>query len=281
MSTIAGELRGINVGASESGLVGKVSRSFWQAAVLAGALLSNMSFLEHLEELRSRLIKCIMAVGAGLLISSAYTPAIVQFLKEPASRYGIELVGYGSMEMFSIFFYVGMASGVCLAAPLILYQVWRFVEPALHVHEKRFAVPFLVSTMTFFVVGVVFGYAIATPYIMQMQDALATLMKIPWRPSAGEYISLLTATVVAMGVVFEMPPVVFILSRIGIIDGWFLVRNFRHAFLILAVLSAVLTPSGDIGPMLAFLAVMLGLYVISIFVAFAFARKRRESAHAS
>jgi len=80
-----------------------------------------------------------------------------------------------------------------------------------------------------------------------------------------------------MGLVFEMPPVVFILSRIGIIDGWFLVRNFGHAFLILLVLSAVLTPSGDIGPTLAFLVVMLGLYAVSIFVAFAFARNRRES----
>jgi len=180
MSTIAGELHGINVGTSKPGLVGKVSSSFWQAAVLIGALLSDMSFLEHLEELRSRLIKCLIAVGAGLLISSAYTPTIVQFLKEPAARYGIELVGYGSMEMFSIFFSVGMAAGVCLAAPLILYQVWRFVEPALHRHEKRFALPFLVSTISFFVLGVIFGYAIATPYIMQMQNALATLMEIPW-----------------------------------------------------------------------------------------------------
>jgi sec-independent protein translocase protein TatC len=103
-------------------------------------------------------------------------------------------------------------------------------------------------------------------------------MGIAWRPSAVEYVGLLSATVVAMGIVFEMPPVIFILSRIGLIDGWFLTRNFRYAFLILAALAAVLTPSGDIAPMMAFLAVMLGLYAVSIVVAFVFARKGRTPA---
>jgi sec-independent protein translocase protein TatC len=275
MSTIASELRGIDVRASQPGLAGRVSRSFWQTLVLIGALLGNMSFLDHLEELRRRLIKCAIAVGAGVLICTAYTPAIVRFLKEPAAKYGVELVGYGAWEIFSLYFYVGMASGICLAAPVILFQAWRFIEPALHAHEKRYALPFLTSTTVFFVLGVVFGFAVAAPYILQMESQLAILMGIAWKPSAVEYIGLLSATVVAMGIVFEMPPVIFILSRIGLVDGWFLTRNFRYAFLILAVLAAVLTPSGDIAPMMAFLSVMLGLYAVSIVVAFVFARKGR------
>jgi sec-independent protein translocase protein TatC len=108
-----------------------------------------------------------------------------------------------------------------------------------------------------------------------MQLELAALMEIVWRPSAVEYISLLTATVIAMGAVFEMPPVIFILSRIGLVDARFLLRNFKYAFLILTVLSAVLTPSGDLGPMLAFLAVMLALYLLSVLVALVFSRNRR------
>ena len=275
MSTIAGELRGIELGSGQSGFTGRLSRTFWQSLALIGALLSDMSFLDHLEELRRRLIKSAIAVGIGVGICTTYTPTIVQILKEPAAKYGIELVGYGAWEIFSLYFYVGLASGVCLAAPVILFQAWRFIEPALYPHEKRYALPFLISTTAFFILGVAFGYAVAAPYIMEIQGDLAALMKIVWKPSAVEYIGLLSATVVAMGAVFQMPPVIFILSRMGIVDGWFLIRYFRHAFLFLTVLSAVLTPTGDIAPMVAFLAVMLALYAISIVVAFVFARKGR------
>jgi sec-independent protein translocase protein TatC len=275
MSTIASELRGIGVRIPERDTTDRQTRSFWRALALTGAVLSDMSFLDHLEELRRRLIKSVIAVAAGLLLSTAYAPAIIRFLKAPAAEYGIEIVGYGALEMFTLYFHVALASGICLASPVVLFQAWRFIEPALYPHEKRYALPFLISTTLFFLLGAAFGYMVATPYIMRMQLELAALMEIVWRPSAVEYISLLTATVIAMGAVFEMPPVIFILSRIGLVDARFLLRNFKYAFLILTVLSGVLTPSGDLGPMVAFLAVMLALYLLSILVALAFSRKRK------
>lgn len=266
MSTVATELRGIGPSSSP--------KKSWPTLALIGAVVSGMSFLDHLIELRERLIKSVLAIAAGVLVCTSYTPEIVHFLKAPAAKYGINLVGYGALEMFSLYFHVALAAGICVAAPLVLFQAWYFVEPALYTHEKRYAVPFLISTTVFFVMGAVFGYAVATPYILRMQAELALLLDIPWMPSATEYIRLLTATVIAMGAVFEMPPVIFILSRIGLVDARFLVKHFKYAFLILTVLSAVLTPSGDLGPMLAFLAVMLGLYIISIVVALVFGKKR-------
>jgi sec-independent protein translocase protein TatC len=274
MSTVAGNLHGLGFGASAQS-PGQEKSSLWKHWALAAALLGDMSFLDHLKELRSRIIKCVIAVAVGMGICTAYAASIVKFLKGPASEYGIELAGYGSMEIFSLYFHVALAGGVCLSAPVILFQVWRFIEPALYSHEKKYALPFLMSTTMFFVLGAVFGYGIAAPYIMRMQLELSALMEIPWRPGAMEYISLLTATVLAMGVVFEMPPVVFILSRIGLVNARFLLRHFKYAVLILAVASGLLTPSGDAATMMAFLAVMLGLYCLSILVAAVFGRKRR------
>jgi sec-independent protein translocase protein TatC len=273
MSTVAGDLRGIGFEPSPE-TQGRLKNSLWQAFALAGALLTEMSFLDHLEELRRRILTSAIAVAIGVGVCTAYVPGIVKFLKAPAAEYGIELVGYGAMEIFSLYFHVALAGGICLAAPVVLFQLWRFIEPALYSHERRYALPFVLSTTVFFALGATFGYAIATPYIISLQEELAILMEIKWQPSAMEYIGLLSATVVAMGAVFEMPPVIFILSRIGLVDARFLVRNFKYAFLILAVASAVLTPSGDIAPMLAFLAVMTGLYCFSILVAAVFGRKR-------
>jgi len=166
------------------------------------------------------------------------------------------------------------ASGLCRTTALVLFQIWKFIEPALYPHERRYARPFLISTTLFFVLGAAFGYFFATPYIIELSRDLAALMEITWRPGALEYVSLLTWTVVAMGIVFEMPPIVFILSRIGLVNAGFLIRNFKYAFLSLAILSGVLTPSGDLGPMIAFLGVMTALYFLSVLVALVFSRKR-------
>jgi sec-independent protein translocase protein TatC len=275
MSTVASDLRAFELGTAQPGISRQRTNSFWKALAVIGALLSDMSFLEHLEELRRRVIKAVIAVAAGVVVCTAYTPEIVRFLKAPAAQYGIELVGYGGWEMFSLYFHVAFAGGISIAAPFVLFQIWRFVEPALYSHERRYALPFLLSTTLFFIFGAAFGYAVATPYIMELSRELSLLMDITWHPGALEYIGLLTTTVIAMGVVFEMPPIVFILSRIGLVDGRFLLRNFKYAFLILAILSGVLTPSGDLGPMIAFLAVMTALYFLSVLVAFVFGRKRR------
>ena len=172
---------------------------------------------------------------------------------------------------------MALAGGICLAAPIILWQIWRFIEPALHSHERRYAAPFLISTTLCFAAGAAFGHAVVAPYLMKLQTALAQAADIDFMPSAMSYLGLLTSTVVAMGAIFEMPPVVFILSRIGLVDARFLLRNFRYAFLLFTAAAAILTPSTDLDPMLAFLGVMTAIYVISILVAAFFGRSRKPA----
>lgn len=113
---------------------------FRRAFLLALATLSEMPFLEHLEELRHRLIKCLIALAAGTIVGFVYTAPIIAFLGRPAAGSGIRLVAIDATEVFSLYFKVALATGICLAAPVILWQVWRFIEPALYKHEKRYAV---------------------------------------------------------------------------------------------------------------------------------------------
>ena len=247
---------------------------FRRAFLVAMATLGQMPFLEHLEELRQRLIKCLIALAAGTVVGFVYTAPIIEFLGRPAASSGIRLVAIDATEVFSLYFKVALATGICLAAPVILWQVWRFIEPALYKHEKRYAGPFIISTTICFVAGVVFGYEIVAPWLFKLELVMAREAHLEMAMSAESFFTMLVATVVSMGAIFEMPPIIFILSRIGLIDAKFLIRNFKYAFLLFSIAAAVLTPSTQIPPMLFFMAVMTGIYVISILVAVVFGRTR-------
>ena len=248
---------------------------FRRAFLLALATLSEMPFLEHLEELRHRLIKCLIALAADTVVGFVYTAPIIAFLGRPAAGSGIRLVAIDATEVFSLYFKVALATGICLAAPVILWQVWRFIEPALYKHEKRYAGPFIISTTICFVAGVVFGYEIVAPWLFKLELVMAKEAHLEMAMSAESLFTMLVATVVSMGAIFEMPPIIFILSLIGLIDAKFLMRNFKYAFLLFSIAAAVLTPSTQIPPMLFFMAVMTGIYLISILVAVVFGRTRK------
>jgi len=244
--------------------------------LLVGAtLLGEMPFLDHLEELRRRLIKCLIALAVSTTICLTYTAEIIAFLIRPAATSGIPIVAIEATEVFSVYFKVALAAGICLAAPVILWQVWRFIEPALYKHEKRYAVPFIISTTFCFVAGSVFGYVIVAPWLLQLERVMALAAHISFTMSAESYLGMLTVTVVAMGAIFEMPPVIFILSRIGLVSAKFLIRNFKYALVLFSIAAALLTPSTQPPPMLFFMAVMIGIYVVSIVVAMVFGRARK------
>jgi len=262
---------------SDSGSFGSALAKVFKPLLVAGLALSEMGFLDHLEELRRRLIRCAIAVAVGVAISLTYTPELIRFLGRPAKVAGIPLQAIEATEIFSIYFKVALAGGICLAAPVILWQIWRFIEPALYKHEKRYAAPFILSTIFCFVAGGVFGYAIAAPWLLQLEVTLAKLVGIDLDMTSLSYFGLLTGTIVAMGAVFEMPPVVFILSRIGLIDALFLLRHFRHAVIISLIVAAAATPGGDLPPTIALTGVILALYAFSVLVALVFGRKRSSA----
>jgi sec-independent protein translocase protein TatC len=250
----------------------------WQSMMTTAVLLADMSFLDHLEELRKRIIKCLIAVGAGLMICLTYTQQIILFLNKPAEAAGIRLVAIDSTEIFSIYFKVALAGGICLASPVILWQAWRFIEPALYKHEKRWAAPFLISTILCFILGACFGYFVGAPWLLKLETVWGKAVHIEITMSSLSYIGLLTGTIVAMGAVFEMPPIVAILSRIGLINARFLVRHLNYAIVIFTILAAVITPTGDIPPTVALTCVMLAIYAVSIVMAWLFGKPRRAEA---
>jgi sec-independent protein translocase protein TatC len=276
MSTVASEIRANSPIISWNSPVRRLIDFLWSSLLVGAVALSEMGFLDHLEELRRRIIKSLIAVGIGVSISLAYTPELIRFLGRPAHAAGIPLTAIGATEIFSLYFKVAMAGGICFAAPVIFWQVWRFIEPALHQHEKRYAVPFILSTILCFAGGVAFGYAIASPWFLTLEMTWAKAANINFEPSSLSYFGLLTSTVVAMGLVFEMPPIVGILSRIGLVSAGFLVRHIKHGILISAIVAAVATPNGDFPTLLAFTCVILAIFAVSIVVAWVCGRPRRE-----
>ena len=275
MSTAASDLRSVLPGFSWRDSARRFREMILAAMVAMATVLGEMSFLDHLEELRRRIIRCLIALAAGTGVAFIYTAQLIEFLGRPATASGIPLVAIDATEVFSLYFKVAAGAGICLAAPVILWQIWRFIEPALYAHEKRYSRPFIILTTLCFIVGAVFGYEIVAPWLFKLELAMAKDAGIIVNMSAESYFSTLTATVVAMGAIFEMPPIVFVLSRIGLISARFLIRHFKYAFLLFSIAAAVLTPSTTIPPMLFFMAVMTGIYVVSIVVAMVFGKTRR------
>jgi sec-independent protein translocase protein TatC len=277
MSTVISDTRVTAGGVAWADSVQQLKGWMWRSMVGMAVLASEMSIFDHLEELRRRIIKSMIAIGVGLAICWTYTAQIVLFLRKPAALAGIRLVAIDSTEIFSVYFKVAAAAGICLASPVILWQVWRFIEPALYKHEKRWAAPFLLSTIACFATGAIFGYRVAAPWFLRLTAFWGKAVDIDITMSALSYFGLLTATVVAMGAVFEMPPIVFILSRIGLVDAAFLLRHTKYAVLIFAFVSAIVTPGGDLPPMLGFLSVMMAIYAVCIVLAWIFAKPRRTA----
>jgi sec-independent protein translocase protein TatC len=167
-----------------------------------------------------------------------------------------------------------------VAAPFILYQVWAFVAPGLYPHERAYAVPFIAFGSIFFLLGALFGHYVLFPmtfrFLAQYSGADMTFM-----PKISEYYSFYSWFLLGIGAVFQLPVIIFILARIGLVSAGFLLRQFKYAFLAAFVISAVITPSGDVVTQSALAIPMLGLYLFGILIAWLFARPRRTEAAVS
>jgi sec-independent protein translocase protein TatC len=275
MSAVVGGLHAYPGWSEWRGRIQRLKTLAWQTALVGGAILSEMPFLDHLEELRNRIIKCLIALAAGTFICFTYSAQIIKLLSVPAAAAGLRLVAIDATEVFSLYFRVAIAGGICISAPFILWQTWRFIEPGLYPPERRYAGPFIVSTTVCFVLGATFAYLVIAPWFLQLEISMAVAAGIEITMSALSYFGLLTTTVLGIGVIFEMPPIVFILSRIGLVSAGLLLRHFKYAILVFALASAILTPSTQIPEMLAFMAIMAFVYLVSIGVAWIFGRKRQ------
>ena len=239
----------------------------------------RMSFLEHLDELRKRLIAAISGIAIGCVVSFLFLDKyIFPFIMLPMQQMlpsGGKLITTEASEFFMLWIKVGFFAGLLLAMPFILYQVWLFVAPGLYSHEKRFAIPFVVFASAFFFGGATFAHYVAFPvtwgFFITFNPSFVQFM-----PKIGPAFALYVKLMLACGAVFQMPVLVFALARMGVVTAGFMLRNFKYAVLIIAIAGAVLSPGGDIASQMILSGPMLVLYILSIGVAWLF-QKRRKS----
>ena len=236
----------------------------------------RMSFLEHLDELRKRLIASIIGIAVGCVISFIFLDRIFRFIMLPMQQMlpdGGKLITTEASEYFMLWFKVGFLAGLLIATPFVLYQVWLFVAPGLYSHEKRFAVPFVFFASVFFFTGAAFSHYVAFPvtwmFFINFRDDFVMFL-----PKLGPAFSLYVKMLLGFGIIFQMPVLVLALARMGVVTGKFLLRQFKYATLIIFILGAVLSPGGDIASQLMMAGPMMVLYIVSIGIAFVFQKKK-------
>src|SRR5688500_9262025 len=237
---------------------------------------AKMSFLEHLDELRKRLIYIVYSLLAGCAVAFIFIGRIFDFVMRPMQAVlgpGGHLQFTSGAEPFMLHIKIAFLVGVFVASPLILWQVWKFIAPGLYSHEKKFAIPFVVMSTFFFVSGGLFAHFVAFPWTRAFLGSFATAYMM-FVPQVDEAFSMYTRMILAFGVVFEMPTLVFVLARLGLVTARLLIRYFKYAFLAIFVVAAVISPGGDIPSQLILAVPMLLLYALSILIAFAFQRRR-------
>jgi len=236
---------------------------------------AKMSFLEHLDELRKRLIYSVLSILGGCLVAFVFIARIFDFIMKPMQQMlpgGNKLMFTAGAEPFMLYLKIGLIAGIFLSSPLVIWQVWQFISPGLYTHEKKFAIPFVLLSTIFFVLGGIFAHYVAFPWTWKFFISFSTDYMV-FLPKIDEAFSLYTKMLLGFGVIFEMPTLVFFLARMGVITARFLLRYFKYAVLIIFIVAAVISPGTDMMSQLIMAIPMLGLYGISIAVAAIFGRR--------
>jgi sec-independent protein translocase protein TatC len=237
-----------------------------------------MGFFDHLEEFRRRLMWSLLAVAVTFLVAWIYSPTLFQWLEKPILPYlpkGTHLAFTTMPEPFILYFRVALYGGIILASPVILWQLWLFISPALYRKEKKYAVPFLLLTLFFFLSGCAFGYLIAFPRVCQFLVGMGTSTGFTPVITINEYLSIASKTIFGLGLCFEMPILIFFLARFGLVTERFLLSKFKYAVLIIFIIAAIITPTPDMMTQCVFAIPMILLYLIGIGIAWMF--KKRSS----
>jgi sec-independent protein translocase protein TatC len=235
----------------------------------------QMSFFDHLEELRRRIFHSLIAVAVAFGVCWYFADDLFRVFSRLITNAGGELNQSSITSAFTIQFKMALMAAIFLAAPFLLAQIWLFISPGLYKRERRYALPFIFFSSILFIVGGLFGYFVALPYGIEFLIKMGKDLGMKNYLDVSDAFDLVFALEVGMGVVFEIPAVIFLLSRIGIVSGPFLLRHFKYAILGCFIAAAVITPTGDIPNMMILALPMIGLYLLGVVVAFVFGKKRR------
>jgi len=229
-------------------------------AVTERAELPGMSLMEHLEELRKRIVHSALYIAAGFVVCWIFHDRLVNFLQAPLSHIHKSLVFTHPMDALNLDLQVAFLGGAIIASPLVLYQVWLFIAPGLYQKEKRFAIPFMAATIGLFLMGAAFGYFFVLPGAMEI---LVVKMGHNFTPmiTIEDYSSFFLSIILGLGIL------IFFLAMFGLVSPKFLFKNIRYAILAVFLVAAVICPSPDPWTMCLYAVPMLTLYLIGILVA--------------
>jgi sec-independent protein translocase protein TatC len=235
----------------------------------------RMSFLEHLEELRSRIIKALMGLGVAFVASIVFANQLWRIVQQPAAvalqhlGYSPKLAQITPMETFStVWVKLPMLTSIFVASPWILYQVWAFIAPGLYKRERRWAAPFVICSAGLFILGGFFAYFVAFRYGLEFLLGIGRDINIQPVVSVTEYFDLFVNVTLGIGLVFELPVLIFFLTLLRLVTPGFLLRNSRYAILAIVILAAIVTPTPDVFNLMLFAIPMCALFFVGVFAGY-------------
>jgi len=236
--------------------------------------LKKMSFLDHLEELRKRLLVSIAAIGIGFLVCWNFAETIYAWLQSPLTKVlvpGDKLAYTRMVAPFFLYMKVAFFAGLFAASPIIIMQLWLFIAPGLYKRERIYAAPFIIFATVFFLCGGYFGFRFLLPatcgFFIETGKEFKQMITI------DDYFSFATTIILASGLVFETPILIFFLARLGIVTPAFLLQKFKYAVVLSFVIAAVVTPTPDMVTQSALAIPMILLYLLGIGIAYVFGKK--------
>jgi sec-independent protein translocase protein TatC len=236
----------------------------------------RMSFLEHLEELRKRIISALLGIGIAVVVSLFFAERLWQIIRSPAEA-ALREIGLQNQklavltpgEAFAIIWVkLPILTAIFLASPWILYQVWAFIAPGLYKRERRWAAPFVLCSAGLFIAGGLFGYFVAFRFGLAFLLGIAVGNDLQTVISITEYFNLFVNVTLALGLVFELPVLIFFLSLLRVVTPQFLIRNSRYAILLIVVLAAIVTPTPDVVNLMLISVPMVALYFTGVFASY-------------
>jgi sec-independent protein translocase protein TatC len=246
--------------------------------------MTSMSFLQHLEELRTRIFHSLAAVAVGMGVCWWFHQILFAYMQKPIidvlRQNGLpqKLVYLTPAEPFNLYLKISALAGLFLTSPYVLYQVWLFISPGLYRKEKKYAVPFMVSTIFLFAAGGYFGYRMVYPAALKFLIGIGS--QFTPMITIHEYTDLFLTVILGLGLVFEMPILIFFLALMGVVSAGWMWRNIRYGILVIFIIAGALAPTPDISSMCIFAAPMVALYLLSIGVAWFVHPEQRQKREA-
>lgn len=242
----------------------------------------RMSFMEHLEELRSRIIKALYGLGIAFVLSLVFAGKLWDIISDPAvealKHLGVNpprLAQITPMEGFSIIWVqLPLLCSVFLASPWIVYQVWAFISPGLYKRERRWAAPFVLITAGLFILGGLFAYFLAFRYGLEFLLGIGMMNNVQPVVSITEYFDLFVNVTLGVGLVFELPVLIFLLTLLHVASPRFLLRHSRYAILAIVIIAAIITPTPDVFNLMLFAIPMCALYFVGVFLGYLLVLRR-------